>query len=473
MSKTNAKAHKAHRTVQEDAPRKKGSSAKGTGGSTRKATRKEKQSDHANADRSISKKSFRPGLTGRVEFIDPQSIKDSPNPLNWRKHPQRQRQAYNALKSEVGWLDFIIFNEITGHLIDGHMRLDEAIKNKEPGVWVAYGRWTEEQEKLALAKKDPLASLAQTNAEALSSLTTSVQKNINKLSKNIKDTLTKFNTDLSSHARAVEAGEAPSVLLERVRSKPTEEQPDDSPDEEIEDSGSIVETRFRDDVLFPSDNPWGIPPLRSDMLCDTVPDHTWDRSGDEHASAFFCYSAGPATFPSAEDRQGGVLGFFTEDFRFEVAWNDSPAFTQRLLDQDWAGVCLPDFSQWGDWPYPIRLHNLYRSRWCGRYWQEAGIRVIPILQAMGDAEQFSDLVFGSLPTKPPVVAVQCRTGNQAGYWENYCGFLKLALAIVKPETVVIYGGSEHKKYLHGHLPSRKGTRYAFLESFIARRRSKR
>lgn len=406
----------------------------------------------------------------RLEYLDPKSL--ASNELNWKKHTQRQHQALDATLDANGWAGALLYNERTKKLIDGHGRKDRAIKRGEKLVPVLVGSWTEEQEKQLLATLDPIGAMAQTNSAALSSLLASTQKTVNAIKdKHSRDVLTKLNTDLSKYSQSVTDGETPSVLMERRRTSAPKSSPEeDEPEEEV----SVYEKELKDDVIFASDLPWGIPELRSDLLCSVVPDRVWDKLTDESLdTSWYCYSAGPSTFPSADERGGGILGFFTEDFRFSMAWNDTATFAKRLIEMDFSGVCLPDFSQWGNWPAAVNLHNLYRSRWCGRYWQEAGIPVVPILQAMGDADEYAELCFGTLPAKPPVVAVQCRTGNKADYWQNYVGFLKLAIDIVKPATVVVYGGEDNRKYLEGFLPRRKGTSFVLLPSYQASRLKKR
>lgn len=407
----------------------------------------------------------------RLEYVDPNSLDD--NKLNYKKHTQRQNAALNATLDANGWAGALLYNERTKKLIDGHGRKALAIKRGEKLVPVLVGSWTEEQERQLLATLDPIGQMAQINASALKSLTAGVQQNLDNFKGKGKESLSKLNADIHRYASSVESGEAPSVLLDRCRTTSSPEK--ERSDEELENgSSTITETSFKDDVIFElNSSPWDIPLLRSDVLCSVVPDRVWDRSPESTTSAaWYCYSAGPNTIPPAGEREGGILGFFTEDFRFEVAWNDSPTFTSRLLEMDFTGVCLPDYSQWDDWPAAVRLHNLYRSRWCGRYWQEAGIPVIPILQAMGDAEQYSHLIFDTLPAKPPVVAVQCRTSgaSEPGYFESFTAFLKLAIAAVKPANIVIYGGLDNEKYLSGYLPRSKGTKITLLHSYLYARR---
>lgn len=414
-----------------------------------------------------------PGIY-ELRFLAPSDLAKCANELNWRKHPQRQRQAFQALKSQVGYADAVIYNEVTKKLVDGHMRLDEAIRNKEASIPVLVGRWTPEQETLLLEKKDILTSMAETNTAALDNLVAMNQKTIDQIKSKsgTKEILTKLNSDVSNYTKSIADGSAPRVLLERKKREWKDRVEEEAQEEET--YNGISEVVFKDDVIFPSTLPWDIPPLRGDLLCQTPPTHTWNRDSDQtHLStSWYCYGAGPNTFPSPDTRQGGFLGFYTEDFRFDRAWSDSPNFVKELLTQDWSGVLLPDYSQYGDWPKAINLHNLYRSRWCGRYWQEAGIRVLPLVQCMGDIDAYHELTLATLPPETPIVAMQCRTGGESpDYWTNLGYIAKTTLDYLEDlEFFVIYGGADNRKYLEGHLPSRKGLRYVFLESFLARRR---
>jgi len=103
----------------------------------------------------------------RLEWLDPGELAE--NPLNWRRHTREQRAALEDVIDEVGWAGVLLYNEATGRLIDGHLRRDVAEKRGEP-VPVLVGSWSEEQERLILATLDPIAAMAEANAEALDEL---------------------------------------------------------------------------------------------------------------------------------------------------------------------------------------------------------------------------------------------------------------------------------------------------------------
>jgi hypothetical protein len=49
-----------------------------------------------------------------------------PNPRNWRTHPAEQRRALTGALSEVGWVAEVLVNQTTGHVVDGHLRIELA-----------------------------------------------------------------------------------------------------------------------------------------------------------------------------------------------------------------------------------------------------------------------------------------------------------------------------------------------------------
>lgn len=92
------------------------------------------------------------------------------NPSNFRLHPKRQQDALAGSLNELGWLQDIIVNQTTGHVLDGHLRVQLALRNDEPTVPVKYVELTDSEERLALATFDPITYMAETDAAALDEL---------------------------------------------------------------------------------------------------------------------------------------------------------------------------------------------------------------------------------------------------------------------------------------------------------------
>lgn len=92
------------------------------------------------------------------------------NPLNWRIHPKHQQDALAAVLDDVGWVQQVIVNRITSHVIDGHLRVALAISRGEATVPVLYVELSLEEEQLILAALDPLAGMAVADAGQLDDL---------------------------------------------------------------------------------------------------------------------------------------------------------------------------------------------------------------------------------------------------------------------------------------------------------------
>ncbi len=93
-----------------------------------------------------------------------------PNPRNWRTHPADQQRALAGALSEVGWVAEVLVNRTTGHVVDGHLRIELALERHEPSVPVTYVELTEDEERLVLATLDPLAAMAEAEASSLAQL---------------------------------------------------------------------------------------------------------------------------------------------------------------------------------------------------------------------------------------------------------------------------------------------------------------
>lgn len=91
------------------------------------------------------------------------------NPLNFRRHPNVQQEAMKGALDELGWIQRVIVNQRSGHIIDGHLRIELALQNHQR-IPVLYVDLSEEEEKLALATFDPLSAMAMADKATLSRL---------------------------------------------------------------------------------------------------------------------------------------------------------------------------------------------------------------------------------------------------------------------------------------------------------------
>jgi len=92
------------------------------------------------------------------------------NPRNWRIHPLNQQNALKGVLDEVGWVQEVIINKRTGHLVDGHLRCQLAAREGAKTIPVKYVDLSEDEEVLVLATLDPIAAMAGSDKEKLRAL---------------------------------------------------------------------------------------------------------------------------------------------------------------------------------------------------------------------------------------------------------------------------------------------------------------
>lgn len=97
------------------------------------------------------------------------------HPLNFRTHPQQQRDALAAAIGEIGFIKSVIVNRLTGNIIDGHERVWQALQSEQEFIDVEYVELTEAEERKALATLDPISEMATIDATNLQLLLSDVQ----------------------------------------------------------------------------------------------------------------------------------------------------------------------------------------------------------------------------------------------------------------------------------------------------------
>lgn len=134
----------------------------------------------------MAKDTWRNRIVGEGEEAPDQLLA---NPMNWRTHPKRQREALSGLLKEVGWVQRVIVNQTTGHIVDGHARVELAINRRETAVPVVYVELTPDEERLVLASLDPLGAMAGANKDTLDELLNNVQTSDAALQTLLQDTI--------------------------------------------------------------------------------------------------------------------------------------------------------------------------------------------------------------------------------------------------------------------------------------------
>ena len=115
----------------------------------------------------ISKSDIRNRIVGHGDE-DPEQL--LAHPQNFRRHPGPQLDALRGSLKELGWVKGVLVNRATGHVVDGHARVEEAMRQGQKSIPVDYVELSEEEERLALAVLDPISEMATRDEDALNSL---------------------------------------------------------------------------------------------------------------------------------------------------------------------------------------------------------------------------------------------------------------------------------------------------------------
>lgn len=98
-----------------------------------------------------------------------------PHPQNWRVHPTEQQSALRGVLAEIGYADALLARELPDgslQLIDGHLRAETTPDVEVPVLVVDLN--DQEAAKL-LALHDPLAAMAETDADVIAELLSEVE----------------------------------------------------------------------------------------------------------------------------------------------------------------------------------------------------------------------------------------------------------------------------------------------------------
>lgn len=126
--------------------------------------------------------------------------------------------------------------------------------------------------------------------------------------------------------------------------------------------------------------------------------------------------------------------FFLHDYQFERVWKYPDRYTECL--SKFAFVLSPDFSPYADIPKALKIFNVYRKMWCGRYWQEHGMKVIPTI-TWGNDEDLEWCLEG-VPRHSTIAVSTMGEGR----WANFKALKDnwdYLLWKLKPETILLYG----------------------------------
>lgn len=323
----------------------------------------------------------------KIEYIKTDDI--APYPGNAKLHPAAQIEQIKKSIQEYGFADPIAIWK-NGEVIEGHGRL---IAAHELGL-----------DKVPVIRLDDLTD-EQRKAYTLVH---------NKLTLN-------SGFDMATLAEELTALELQGVdLADFDLTVPELDFGGDEPDDAVRDGVSKNVFENAEKVQFYADNWYGIPPMAATQT-----------TGDKFLR--FC------DFNQIDDHENYIAHFYYDDFKFISAWREPDKYLDKL--RQFKAVVAPDFSLYTDFPRALQILSCYRRQWCGAYWQDLGIDVIPDV-VWGDEESYKFCFLG-IP-KGSTVAVSTVGVSRDPDWNNKDDSLFLngyneMLRVLEPTTVILYG----------------------------------
>lgn len=107
------------------------------------------------------------------KMVDPKSV--IPNPKNFRLHPAEQQEAIDAVLREIGWIDAVTVSRQTNIVLNGHLRVEQAIEDGVELIPVRYVDVTPEEEGIILASFDRAGGMAKIDEARLGRLLQSMK----------------------------------------------------------------------------------------------------------------------------------------------------------------------------------------------------------------------------------------------------------------------------------------------------------
>lgn len=419
-------------------------------------------------------------------FVSAESLSD--NPANWKTHTKRQLQSLDSEFSTVGWVLPMAYNKTTGRLIDGHGRKTTDFVKNNPIVPVVVGNWSESEERQILLHLDPIGAMFETDSSRYASLMSKYKEDMKEFDEQIEqkhvEQLSRLNEDLDSHADSLKYGAPKSFLpdfqvykeeYDRTAQADPSSLPEEFTPEQVPehlpgsyDLKTWIETPFN---AFAPNGPFDIPNLRPDRLgsAPATEIQTWVGPETPEAETYF-YIYGCAAIEKVRS-SNMIVAFYTYDEKFESVWNDPRKLTSRMINMQIQSVISPNYSIWHQCPFAFEIWQTYRSRWLARYWQEAGLKVIPdILLSNFTRKESFDLRMSGIPIGLPCISVQAQQKGESrpdAYYASLRKNLLRVLDYLKPESLLLYHGPDFPLNYLNDFP--ETTKVHLIKSWMSER----
>lgn len=213
--------------------------------------------------------------------------------------------------------------------------------------------------------------------------------------------------------------------------------------------GSIMKTEHAW-VDLPGANSIGIPNLRPDKLVQKLPENltTWgDRqSTPDDGESWYFYNYGAAPHRDLPFERT-IFSFFTHDQHIETWWATPSYRVGQVLAAGVESIVVPDYSLWDFAPTAAHIWSIYRAAWLGRYFQEAGLNVIPRIEFFQPKSQHFTLM--GIPYNAPIVATQFQTDfdDDEDNVKKIENNLRDALIIIGAKRLLVYASARGREMI--------------------------
>lgn len=247
--------------------------------------------------------------------------------------------------------------------------------------------------------------------------------------------------------------------------------------DEFEDAQAKLQgvLQLQDDVYWEMGlNAYDIPPIRKDMLLHNLPDplDTWGgpNASTDDGETTYIWNYGLAS-PTGLPFDRTILCFYTYDFKFEGWWDKPSYYLSKVLNKGIKMAIAPDYSVWWDDPKTYQIYSIYRAQWSARYFQEAGLRVIP-RAVMTNTEQMQKISWMGIPKKAPIISMSMQTMDKNNPEEMKAALDSLVSNCdgLECEKMLVYGGNPAKGICESAQPKVKGTEIIWVRNYAAVRR---
>ena len=184
---------------------------------------------------------------------------------------------------------------------------------------------------------------------------------------------------------------------------------------------------------------------------------TWEEAKQIHRKHIAC--------KEQDYFENVYINWYIDDYKFDSTqgiWHNYN-FALKVI-KHFAGIITPDFSTCQDFPYPIKIHAIYRMRTFGYWLGRQGVKVINNVR-WGTAETY-DYSFEGIPVGE-IVSIGTVGGGPRKLVDRdrfETGLYKM-VEVLKPHTILVYGSANGECF---DLLRKKGIRIVSYQSTTAR-----